>query len=60
MKSVNFEMKKMEELSVSPALKLAVRGVRSDTIVTVEDVEIGGNKVVVIAGPCTVEGKEQL
>ncbi len=53
-------MKKMEELSVSPALKLAVRGVRSDTIVTVDDVDIGGNKVVVIAGPCTVEGKEQL
>ena len=50
----------MEELSVSSALKLAVRGTRQDTVVNVGDVKVGGNKVVVIAGPCAVEGREQL
>lgn len=50
----------MEELSVSSALKLAVRGTRQDTVINVGDVKVGGNKVVVIAGPCAVEGREQL
>lgn len=50
----------MDELTVSSALKLAVRGERPDTIVDVGDVKVGGNKVVVIAGPCSVEGRNQL
>lgn len=31
-----------------------------DTVVNVSGVKIGGNKVVVIAGPCSVEGEEQI
>jgi 3-deoxy-7-phosphoheptulonate synthase len=31
-----------------------------DTIVTVDGVEIGGKRIVVMAGPCTVESEEQL
>lgn len=31
-----------------------------DTVVRVRDVEIGGSEVVVIAGPCAVEGHDQL
>ena len=41
--------------------KLASREFRSqDSIVTVGDVEIGGKKVVVMAGPCAVENEEQM
>ncbi len=32
----------------------------TDTIVKVRDVEIGGNELVVMAGPCSVESREQL
>jgi 3-deoxy-7-phosphoheptulonate synthase len=45
---------------VSP-YKLASRGFRPQgTIVRVGDVEIGGNKVIVMAGPCSVENKDQI
>src|ERR1700685_1999455 len=30
------------------------------TIVRIKDVEIGGNRVVVMAGPCSVENREQI
>jgi 3-deoxy-7-phosphoheptulonate synthase len=41
--------------------KLASRGFRPQgTIVKVGDVEIGGNKVIVVAGPCSVESKDQI
>ena len=33
---------------------------QEDTIVDVGDIKIGGNKIVVIAGPCSVEGQEIL
>jgi len=34
---------------------------KEDTIIKIRDgIEIGGNKVVVIAGPCSIESKEQL
>lgn len=32
---------------------------REDTIIKIKDVEIGGNEVVVMAGPCSVESREQ-
>ena len=32
----------------------------TDTIVKVRDVEIGGNELVVMAGPCSVESREQV
>ncbi len=41
--------------------KLVSREFRSDgTVVMVRDVPLGGEEVVVIAGPCAVEGREQL
>jgi 3-deoxy-7-phosphoheptulonate synthase len=45
---------------VSP-YKLASRGFRpAGTIVKIRDVEIGGGKVVVMAGPCSVESHDQI
>src|SRR6202161_4164686 len=45
---------------VSP-YKLASRGFRpAGTVVKIRDVEIGGGKVVVMAGPCSVESKDQI
>ncbi len=45
---------------ISP-YKLASRSFRpGGTIVRIKDVEIGGNRVVVMAGPCSVEGREQI
>ncbi|AVX20398.1 MAG: 3-deoxy-7-phosphoheptulonate synthase [Bacillota bacterium] len=41
--------------------KLASRDFHpQDTVVTVGDVQIGGGKVQIIAGPCAVEGEEQI
>ncbi len=41
--------------------KLASRDLHpEDTVVEVEDVAIGGNRIVVMAGPCSVESLEQL
>src|ERR1700712_1766773 len=45
---------------VSP-YKLASRHFRpAGTVVKVGDVEIGGNKVVVMAGPCSVESRDSI
>lgn len=45
---------------ISP-YKLASRSFRpSGTVVRVKDVEIGGNKVIAMAGPCSVENAEQI
>jgi 3-deoxy-7-phosphoheptulonate synthase len=45
---------------ISP-YKLASRAFRpAGTVVRVGDVEIGGNKVVVMAGPCSVESRDQI
>ena len=44
-----------------PAAKLASRKSNSQqTLVNVSGVEIGGESIIVIAGPCAVENKEQL
>lgn len=41
--------------------KLASREVKAEnTVITVKGVKIGGEKIVVIAGPCSVESREQL
>jgi len=46
---------------VSEPFQLASRAWQKDTtVVRVGDVEIGGARPVVIAGPCSVEGREQL
>ncbi len=45
---------------ISP-YKLASRGFRpAGTVVKIRDVEIGGGKVVVMAGPCSVESRDQI
>lgn len=48
-------------LRVHHPFKLASRMFHpEDTIIKVDDCEIGGGKVVVMAGPCSVESEEQL
>src|SRR5215472_2104739 len=45
---------------ISP-YKLASRGFRpSGTVVKIKNVEVGGSKVVVMAGPCSVESRDQV
>lgn len=46
--------------SVSRSLKLVLRGGRPDTIVDVKGVDVGGRRFVVVAGPCSVEGRTQI
>src|ERR1035437_6716572 len=41
--------------------KLASRAFRPQgTVVRIKDVEIGGNRIVVMAGPCSVESRDQI
>ncbi|MGI6433171.1 MAG: 3-deoxy-7-phosphoheptulonate synthase, partial [Sphaerochaetaceae bacterium] len=48
-------------IPISKPYKLASRELKkSDTIVSVGNVKIGGNRVVVIAGPCAVESRSQI
>jgi 3-deoxy-7-phosphoheptulonate synthase len=45
---------------ISP-YKLASRSFRpGGTVIKIKDVEIGGNRVVVMAGPCSVESRDQI
>ena len=47
-------------ISISTSFKLVSRQMHpEDTVVRVRDVEIGGDRIVVIAGPCAVESREQ-
>lgn len=64
----NFDLRKIEIIPaiaevypVEEPYKLAGRNYKDDkTIIKVRDVEIGGNEVVVIAGPCSIESEEQI
>jgi 3-deoxy-7-phosphoheptulonate synthase len=50
-----------EVKKISKPYKLASRDFKKeDTVVKIGDIEIGSNKVVVMAGPCSVESKEQI
>jgi 3-deoxy-7-phosphoheptulonate synthase len=50
-----------EAVRIASPYKLASRNFHpGGTIVKVGDVEIGGEQVVVMAGPCSVEGKDQI
>ena len=41
--------------------KMVSRAVKKEpTVIEIEDVKIGGDKIVIIAGPCAIESKEQL
>ncbi|MDX2178869.1 MAG: 3-deoxy-7-phosphoheptulonate synthase [Bryobacteraceae bacterium] len=49
-----------ECVRVSSTYKLAARSVRpGGTVVKIGDVEVGGDKVVVMGGPCSVETRDQ-
>ncbi len=45
---------------ISKPYKFVAKELRPKTVVDVGGVEIGGNEVVVMAGPCTVESEKQL
>ena len=50
-----------EAIRVSQPFKLVSREVKEeDTVVDVAGVEVGGKRLVVMAGPCSVESKEQI
>lgn len=64
----NFDIRRIKMLDgvaevyrVTDPLKLASRNYKqADTIIKIKDVKIGGNEVVVIAGPCSIENKDQI
>ncbi len=48
-------------LRIQEPFKKVNRKLKSeDTIIKVKDVEIGGNEIVIMAGPCSVESREQV
>src|SRR5918912_2929200 len=50
-----------EVLRITEPYKLASRTFKSEnTVVTVGDIRIGGDEVVVMAGPCSAESEEQV
>lgn len=50
-----------EVLRITEPFKLASRSFKKEnTILKIKDVEIGGNEVIVIAGPCSVEDEKQI
>lgn len=50
-----------EVYRVTAPFKLASRDFKEDnTIIKIKDVEIGGNNVAIIAGPCSVESEDQI
>jgi 3-deoxy-7-phosphoheptulonate synthase len=50
-----------EVLRITEPYKLASRTFKPDnTIVTIDDVRIGGEEVIVMAGPCSAESEEQV
>jgi 3-deoxy-7-phosphoheptulonate synthase len=50
-----------EVYRVTAPFKLASRDFKhDDTIIKIKDVEIGGNKLVLMSGPCSVESEEQI
>ena len=68
---VGFPTELPELMEVMPGVESVARITKSwkhasrefkptDTIVKVGDVEIGGNELVVMAGPCSVESREQV
>ncbi|MCL4811364.1 MAG: 3-deoxy-7-phosphoheptulonate synthase [Vicinamibacteraceae bacterium] len=50
-----------EVVRISEPYKLASRTFkRDDTIITIDDLRIGGDEVIVMAGPCSAESEEQV
>ncbi len=47
-------------IPISTAYKLVSRQFKKeDSVITIGDVEVGGNKIAIIAGPCAVESRDQ-
>lgn len=50
-----------EVYRITEPFKLASRSFqKDDTVIKIKDVEIGGNKVIMMAGPCSIENEEQI
>ena len=50
-----------EVLRITEPYKLASRTMHpDDTIITVKDIQIGGDQITIMAGPCSIESEEQL
>ena len=50
-----------EVLRITEPYKLASRTFKpEDTVITIDDVRIGGDEVIVMAGPCSAENEEQV
>ncbi|MEG8946051.1 3-deoxy-7-phosphoheptulonate synthase [Rosettibacter firmus] len=50
-----------EVYRITTPYKLASRSFKEEnTIIKIKDIEIGGNKVVMMAGPCSVESEDQI
>ena len=50
-----------EVYRVTTPYKLAGRSFQEhDTVIKIKDVEIGGNKIAMIAGPCSIENEDQI
>lgn len=64
----NFDTRKVSILDgvaevyrITTPYKLASRSFHEEnTVIKIKDVEIGGNQVVLIAGPCSIESEEQI
>ncbi len=64
----NFDTRKISILDgvsevyrITTPYKLASRSFHEEnTVIKIKDVEIGGNKVVLIAGPCSIENEDQI
>jgi chorismate mutase/prephenate dehydratase len=55
------EVKTIKKSSAKVSYKLASREYKSeDTIISINDVKIGGGNFIIIAGPCSVESFEQI
>lgn len=51
----------MSNFSISSRIKLAIKNENNlKTVVKVDDINVGGEKVTIIAGPCSVESREQI
>jgi 3-deoxy-7-phosphoheptulonate synthase len=54
------EAQVLSKLVVSQKIKLAVKNGHGAVRIRVRDVTIGGDQLAIMAGPCSVEGREQL
>lgn len=60
MHDAGIQINKINGGRTANGLPLGERGAKAGTVVWVGDVPIGGNAVVVMAGPCSVETREQV